>query len=277
MAAKVISIINKKGGVAKTTSTGAIACILGTLGLKVLIIDADPQINITALFGAEDNKGLTICDLIQARGPEVNYDFVRQAIVTTQYENIDIIPGDDDLDILSERIIIDTSRIPQMILSKLLTLVKEDYDFILIDNSPYFNVITRNSLCASKYALIPLVNDRFSYDGLAKLLRNTYEVKGELNPDLDILGVFFTKAEPRTRVFKQLYAALKSELPDILLDSYIRKNTALHESNSAYIPFPYYKPTSPAVTDYMNLILELNILDDDKQAELEKNIAERHE
>ena len=274
MDCKVISIMNKKGGVGKTTSTGTIACILGKLGLRVLVIDADPQCDTSSLFRAEESKKSTICDLLNLKGEDVTYENIKKAIITTEYKNIDIIPSGSDLDILSDKITIDTSRVPQMILSKVVDLISIDYDFILIDNSPFFNIISRNALCASQYVLVPVVTDGFSYDGLALLLKKIYEMR-ELNPEIDILGIFFTKVESNTRVFKLISSSLKEELSEKIMNTNIRKDINTTNSNTEYIPLPYYNLASPAVTDYMELIIELNILSSQKQKELKYAVRER--
>lgn len=268
----IISILNKKGGSAKTTSAATIGCILGALNKKVLIVDIDPQCNITSLFNGnrENNNSITINELFVERSSKIDYEMVKSCIISTQYKNVDIIPGYEDLDMTVDRIAVDMSRIPQLILKKSFDYISSDYDYILIDNTPYFNLLTRNALCASDHVIIPVDCDGFSYEGLNKLIDKVLDTKEELNPKLNILGVFLTKVNKRTNLFKQLNEGYQEQLGEKFLSSYIRADNKVKESNTIYKPLPYYVKNSNALKDYIKLILELKILDNTSEIELKK-------
>ena len=277
----IISIINKKGGVGKTSTIGSIASICAHYGLKILVVDLDPQCNTTQLFFNENEEKsyFTISDLLLNQNAD--YTFVNRTIKRSSYENIDIIPGDEELDEIGDKILLENAHInengkieltneAQLLLTR--TFIEKDYNLILIDNTPYFNLISKNALSASNGVLIPVENDGYSYYGLTKLLSKIYEIKGELNNSLDLLGVFFTKVNNRTTLFKQLSELFKTELGDKLLNSYIRQDNQVKESNTALVPLFEFARKSNATLDYMQLVSELKILDEKNQKKLDKDI-----
>lgn len=258
----IISVLNKKGGSAKTTTAVTLATILGELDKKVLLVDIDPQCNATSLMNIQKPQ-YTINNLFVERSSKIDYEYVKKCIYETEYKNVSLIPGDEDLDITIDQISVDMTRIPQLILKKSFDYIESDYDFIIVDNTPYFNLLTRNALCSSEQVIIPVDCDGFSYDGLSKLIEKVINTKEELNPNLDILGIFLTKVNKRTNLFKSLNAGYYEQVGDKFMQTYIRQDNKVRESNTLYKPLPYYDKKSKALEDYMKLLLELNILDTD--------------
>lgn len=288
MSTQIISFINKKGGVGKTSSTGAVASICAQIGLKVLCVDLDPQCNITQLLTQQSENDYTIADLIVAEEKSLTEDIVRAYIKSTNYENIDIIAGNEDLDIYGDQMLLQYAEYDrhgtillqekaQTRLTKIFDLVQSSYDLILIDNTPYFNLITRNALSASTGVLIPVETDGYSYNGLTKLLKKIIEVKSEVNRSLDIIGIFVTRANNRTSVFKDLYDLFKEELGDKLLNTYIRQDNKVKESNTNFMPLYNYAPKSAACSDYAKLILEINILTKEQEKKLKDLYRDKKE
>lgn len=276
MNTKVISIVNQKGGVGKTTSTCAIGSILGAIGYKVLIIDTDPQRNSTKMLGYENDTRASFFDAINTDTLDVTS--IRETILETNYSNIYLMPGTKDVNVLIDKIKSDNSKIPQLRMKKAINLIKDDYDFILIDNSPVFNIITVNALCASDYVLIPLQADRLSYEGLVEQLQSINEVKSEINYNLEILGIFVTSAKQRTNIFKEVYSKLSDELGGKFLSTCIKLDNAIVESTTALVPLPYLRPNADSVYDYMRLLLEIGIIEDkDKAQILIDQISEKEE
>lgn len=269
--ATIICALNKKGGAGKTSSIGTMASIIGKLGKKVLLVDMDPQCNLTSLFNIQDTT-YTIDSLFRLMNSELSYEKVVQSIQVTEYDNVDIIAGYEDFDETIDLISVNMKRIPQMILKNILDYVKDEYDYILIDNTPYFNLMIRNSLCAADIVIIPVCCDKFSYDGLSKLLQKIYEIKTELNPKLEVGGVFLTKVDRRTNLSKMLYESYNEELGKKFMKTLIRQDNSINESNTVYKPLAYYKKKSTALFDYMKLILELDILDEETKGSLEKRL-----
>ncbi len=284
MCAKIISLINKKGGVAKTSSTGALASICAAVGLKVLCVDLDPQCNITELLTQESNHEFNVGTLMMM-DEQLLEDKAYQYVQKTKYENIDIIAGNEDLDIIGEKMILKYAAVnsigqldmpinAQTKLTTIFNVLQNDYDLILIDNTPYFNIITKNGLSASNGVLIPIETDGYSYRGLTKLLKKIIEVKSQVNEKLDIIGIFITRANPRTTVFKNLFEAFKDELGDKLLNTYIRQDNKVKESNTTFIPLYNYAPKAMATRDYANLVLEIGLLDKEAENQLREIIGE---
>lgn len=258
---KVISVINIKGGVGKTTTVCAFAELLAMHGQKILVADLDPQSNSSQILNCY-NKERTIVDIFSLKSSEMLKENIQSCIYTIEYAGIDIIPSIEELTFMSDIIQNDTSRIQQRILHKALSLIKEDYDYIILDNSPYFNIITMNALCASDYALTPVENDGYGYKGLTTLLGKIYSVREELNENLEFLGVFLTKVNKQTNLFKQMYSLYAEELGDKFIPAYIRQDNKVKESCTLFKPIVHYAPECNAVHDYLNLLMSLHIADD---------------
>lgn len=267
-----LCVINNKGGVGKTTSVCSFAEVLASLNKKVLVVDTDPQANSSQLFGCYNTYPKTVSDLFLYKGSAVTKDNIAECIQETDYENIDIISSDVDFAFTVEKITYDTTRIQQKILEKALSQIKDGYDYIIIDSSPYFNIITQNALCASNYVLTPVENDGFGYAGLTKLLGKIYEVKDELNPDLNFLGVYMTKVNQNTILFKELYEAYIKELGDKFFRTYIHQDNKAKESITEFIPLLHYSPKCKAAVDYRKLILEMDILSEMDSLKLHDDI-----
>lgn len=258
---RTISVINIKGGVGKTTTVCAFAEILAMHGKKVLIADLDPQCNSSQIFNCY-NKSKTIVDIFSLKSGEMLAENIRTCIYPTEYTNIDIIPSCEELTFMSDIIQNDTSRIQQRILHKALNLIKRDYDYVILDNSPYFNIITMNALCASDHVLTPVENDGYGYKGLTTLLGKIFSVREELNENLNFLGVFLTKVNKQTNLFKQMHDLYAKELGDKFIPLYIRQDNKVKESCTLFSPIVHYAPDCNAVQDYRNLLAALHIADD---------------
>lgn len=270
--ATILSSINIKGGVGKTTTTCCLAEILAELNLKVLLIDDDPQANTSQLFNRYQTHDKTINNIYLYKGQEINYENISACIQKTDIENIDIIASTEELTFTCNNVAYDTSRAQQYILKKAIGYIKDDYDMILIDNTPFFNILSINTLCASDYVITPVQSNGFSYAGLTMLLEQILNTKDEFNPDLQFLGVFFTNVNPRKVVFKDLYEAYQNEIGDKFISQYIRQDKNVDESSTAFVPLLKYNKNSNAVKDYRKLLYSLNILDKDKQQYLDEII-----
>lgn len=287
MNTKIISVVNKKGGVGKSTSVSGIASICAHYGQKVLAIDLDPQTNTTSLFYPDyTNKNIT--GLLNIPEEKMSYHVVKSFIKKTNYENIDIIPGDEDLDEEGDKLLLknayvdDNDRIilnkkAQLLLTKAFELIQDEYNIILIDNTPYFNLISKNALSASNCVLIPVQNEGFSYDGLARLLQKIHEVKTDLNNRLEIIGVFFANVNKQTNLYRQLRKQFGLEVGGKLLKTYIRSDNKAKESITAFEPLYNFAPTSNVTRDYMMLVHELHLLDAVNHRKLEDDILYRNE
>lgn len=274
MCAKTICFMNNKGGVGKSTSSGAFAGIFAELGKKVLFVDCDPQGNISHLFQMYRTTQKSIIDVFMMKSKEVSSDSIQNCIYQTKLENIDIITSNEDFAFTCDDITKDDTRIRQFILKKALAAVKNQYDYILIDSSPFFNIISVNALSASDYVITPVEADGFSYVGLIQLLKKVYSIKDELNDNLKVLGVFLNKLKVTTNVSRDLYINYKNEIKNEFIPVYIRQDNQVSESNTAFIPLIKYNPKCNAIKDFKKLIADLHILDENSQKKLATEVNE---
>ena len=248
---KVVSIFNIKGGVAKTISSINFAACLADKGKKVLLVDLDSQADTTKIFKAYDIDAKSVEDILL----EKNMD-PREAIKSTEYENLDIIASNIKLAFAEKKILLDTTRNQQNRLKKALDKLRDEYDYCIMDCPPNLNMITINALVASDEVLVPIKIDKFALDGLEYLLESIQEIKDEFNPGLDFGGCFITM-DKATSVNKLVKDQLKSILEDKLFDTTIRDNVKVIESTLEEKPVIYYANKSNASKDYRNLVEEV--------------------
>jgi len=199
--AEVITIANRKGGVGKTTTTLNLAYSLKELGKKVLVIDLDPQANLTRCFDVENTENIkTIGHLLITEMEEEESYLVED--YTKSYDEIDIIPSSVYLSAVETQMRIETGS--EQILSEIVNQAKEHYDYILIDTSPSLNILTINALCASDSVLIVADTQLFAIVGIGELLKTIQKIKKRVNPKLKVQGILLTMCENRTNLSKTL-------------------------------------------------------------------------
>lgn len=197
----VITIANRKGGVGKTTTTLNLAYSLKELGKKVLVIDLDPQANLTRCFDVENTENIkTIGHLLITEMEEEESYLVED--YTKSYDEIDIIPSSVYLSAVETQMRIETGS--ERILSEIVNRAKEHYDYILIDTSPSLNILTINALCASDSVLIVADTQLFAIVGIGELLKTIQKIKKRVNPKLKVQGILLTMCENRTNLSKTL-------------------------------------------------------------------------
>ena len=198
--ADVITIANRKGGVGKTTTTLNLAYSLKELGKKVLVIDLDPQANLTRCFDVENTENIkTIGHLLITEIEEESYlveDY------TKSYDEIDIIPSSIYLSAVETQMRVETGS--ERILFEIVNQIKEYYDYVLIDTSPSLNILTINALCASDSVLITADTQLFAIVGISELLKTIQKIKKRVNASLTIKGILLTMCDNRTNLSKLL-------------------------------------------------------------------------
>lgn len=198
--AEIITIANRKGGVGKTTTTLNLAYSLKELGKKVLVIDLDPQANLTGCFGLENADNIkTIGHLLMAELDEERY-LLKEYI--TAYDDIDIIPSSIYLSVAEAQMRMETGS--ERILSDITETLQEQYDYILIDTSPSLNILTINALCAADSVLITADTQLFAIVGISELLKTIQKIKKRVNPKLSVKGILLTMCDSRTNLSKLL-------------------------------------------------------------------------
>ena len=198
--AEIITIANRKGGVGKTTTALNLAYSLKELGKKVLVIDLDPQANLTRCFDVENPENIkTIGHLLMAELEEESYS-VEDYVIS--YDEIDIIPSSIYLSVTETQMRSETGS--ERILSEIIEPVREHYDYILIDTSPALNILTINALCASDSVLVTADTQMFAVVGINELLKTVQKIKKRVNSGLKVKGILLTMCDNRTNLYKTL-------------------------------------------------------------------------
>ena len=247
--ARVVTVINQKGGVGKTTTVINIAAQIALRGFRVLVIDSDSQGNCATGLGVDKSKVKnTTRDLILR--PETAVDS-RHA---TAVENLHIIVGDRSLIGLEQEMMRQLGREKRM--KEALQPLLAHYDLVLIDTPPSLGLVTINALVASDGVLVPVQTEYFALEGLALLSGTIREVRSLLNEKLGVDGVLLTM-HSQTLLNKQVAGEVLENFPDLVVKPAIRRNVRLAEAPSHGIPIHLHDPSSPGGKDYQDIATEL--------------------
>ena len=259
--AEVISLINEKGGVGKSTSAITIAQILAISEYNVLLIDLDPQMNTTKMFGkAEANPDVNYEHLFCIK--QKNKVAVMNFITDTDYDNISILAASRELNSLIYKIYDKMKETNvELYLRYNLNLIKDEFDYIIIDNSPFKSYLTSCAMCASDKIITPICVDNFSYDGLMSLLDTIEELNDKYALSIEFAGIFMTRVAGRTTLFRQMYESYENMFGDRFLPISIRNCIAVNESNTTFEPLLTYDKKCPASLDYVELVNYLGLMD----------------
>jgi chromosome partitioning protein len=243
---KIISVVNQKGGVGKTTSSINIAASLAAhYGKKVLLIDLDAQGNASTSLETKETKH-TLYDVL------VDNVDINSAISETNVNNLDVLKSDINLSGIDVELSQAIAR--EMKLKNALEGLS--YDYCLIDCPPSLGVLTVNALTASNEILVPLQPEVYSIDGLKNLLHTVSLIRKHLNPKLTVRGLFFTMFDKRSNLHKEIQSSFKEQFEDFLLDTYIPRNIKLAEAISAKKPIYDYEKRSSGAQGYLDLVKE---------------------
>ena len=247
---KIISIINQKGGVGKTTTAMNLAGSLGVLEKKILIVDTDPQANATSGLGhnpKEIKSGIYECLF--------NNEIANKVIVNTNSPNLDLLPANIDL-VGAELELVNLNEREYRI-RQLLNPVKANYDYIIIDCAPSLGLLTLNALSASDSVIVPIQCEYFALEGLGKLLNTIKIVQQRLNINLQIEGLLLTMYDTRLRLSNQVVEEVKTHFQDMVFKTIIHRNVRLGESPSFGKTIITHDATSKGAINYLNLASEL--------------------
>jgi len=242
---KIISLLNHKGGVGKTTSAINIGAGLVELGKKVLLIDLDPQANLTLSLGIPRQK-YTIYESLRGESELVPY---------TYKEGMDVIISTLDLSGAEMELINEAGR--EFILRELFDAVVDDYDFIIIDCPPSLGLLTLNALTSSHYVYIPLQTEFLAMQGLAKIKQVIDKVRFRLNKKLEIGGVIATMYDNRKILNRDVVDTIRKFFGEKVFDTLIRDNVALAEAPAQRKDIFSYSKNSPGAKDYLALCKEI--------------------
>ena len=246
----VISVVNQKGGVGKTTTAVNLAAYLGKRSQKTLLIDADPQGNATSGLGfAKKDQEQTTYDVM------INGLPLTEAIQNTQYRNLYLCPANIELTGAEIELISVPER--EKVLAKAMSSIRTQFDYILIDCPPSLGLMTVNALTASNSILIPIQAEYYALEGLEQLIGTYSLVKNSSNPDLEVLGIVITMFDTRTQLAHQVEAEVREHFPDQVFKTVIPRNVRLSEAPSYGKPILAYDKWSRGAKAYDSLAKEI--------------------
>ncbi len=247
---RIISIVNQKGGVGKTTTAINLLDYLSQRNKKVLLVDLDPQANATSGLGLGPEKvSLSVYEILTGQAHP------RQAIIEIKNQTFHLIPSSVDLAGGVIELVNQENR--EFRLLNVLEKIKEEYEYIVIDCPPSLNLLTVNGLVASKEVLIPVQAEYYALEGLGQLLNTINLIKLDLNPDLKILGAVVTMYEQRRRLAQEVWLELYRHFPGRIFRSVIPRSVALAEAPSFGKSIFDYAPRSKGAKAYSRLAKEI--------------------
>ena len=253
---KVISLVNQKGGVGKTTTSINLSASLSLEGKKVLLVDLDPQGNATT--GVGFNKGDIDRSIYEVFNGVVD---VRDIVLHTRFRDLDLLPSSLQLagiDIeLIEKGREDPSFQKSYQFKKAIDLVRDNYDFIIVDCPPSLGLITTNALAASDSVIIPVQCEFFALEGITQLLNAIMLTKKKLNPNLKLEGVLLTMFDSRANLSIEVIEEIRSYFKDKVYTTLIPRLIRLAEAPSHGKPIIAYDPKSKGSLAYLNLAKEV--------------------
>ena len=254
---KAIAIFNQKGGVGKTTTNINLAACLALKGKMILVLDLDPQGNTTSGLGIA-KKGLE--DTIYNILVDSEYD-IRDAIMKTDTENLDLIPASVDLAGAEVELVQVERR--ETALKAGLDKVKDEYDYIFIDCPPSLGLLTINSLAAVDSVLIPIQCEFYALEGVSQLVSTIELVKKSLNPELEVQGVILSMFDGRTNLSAQVVQEVKKYFGGKVYSTVIPRNVRLAEAPSYGLPITEYDPKSKGAEAYIDFAEEFLELEEE--------------
>jgi len=251
---RILSVANQKGGVGKTTTAINLATGLALADQRVLVVDMDPQGNLTSGVGLKGQAapGGTVYQALTV--PEPAGD-TGDYILPTRVRNLSLIPADRNLTGAEVELVMLPER--ERRLRAQLNRIRHRFDFILIDTPPSLGLLTLNALVAADAVLIPLNCEYFALEGLADLVATLRRVRAALNPSLDIAGVLLTMYDERTNLGQQVSRDIREFFKDRVFDTVIPRNIRLGEAPSHGLPAILYDAKSRGSEAYLALATEL--------------------
>ena len=248
---RIIAVANQKGGVGKTTSTINLGAALAECGRKVLLVDFDPQGALSAGFGANPHElDLTVYNVMMDRKVDI-----KDVILPTGVENIDLLPANIDLSAAEVQLVNEVAR--EQVLASALRKVRDEYDVILIDCQPSLGLLTVNALTASEGVIIPLICEFFALRAVALLVDSIEKVQDRLNPDLEISGVLATMFDARTIHSKEVLARIVDAFGDKVFDTVIKRTVKFPDASVSAEPILSYASSHPGAEAYRQVAREL--------------------
>jgi len=260
--ARIIAIANQKGGVGKTTTAINLSACLAEKNKKILTIDIDPQGNTSSGLGIDKNSlKKTVYQMM------IGDCSLEECIYKTKIENLDILPSNVNLAGAEIELIGVENR--EYILKKNVEIIRDNYDFIIIDCPPSLNTLTVNAMTTADTVLVPIQCEFYALEGLTQLIHTINLVKQRLNPNLELEGVVFTMFDARTNLSLQVVENVKENLKQNIYKTIIPRNVRLAEAPSHGLPINIYDPKSAGADGYRQLACE--VIENDGLEAIAKN------
>lgn len=254
--ARIIAVVNHKGGVGKTTTAINLGAWLALQGNSVLVVDLDPQANATTGLGVDPRRvSSNVYQILVAGTP------IEDAIEPTAVRNLFCVPS--TIDLAGAEIELVTAFSRELRLRKALESLEDEFDFVLIDCPPSLGLLTVNSLAAANEVIVPIQCEYYALEGLGQLLKNINLIQTNLNPDLRLCGIVLTMYDGRTRLSEQVANEVRSHFPGKVFQTVIPRSVRLSEAPSFGQPVALYDRRSRGSVAYENLAGEVAEADAD--------------
>jgi chromosome partitioning protein len=251
MSARIIAVANQKGGVAKTTTTINLGASLALANHRVLLVDLDPQANLTSGVGQKNQRGSAGTAYEALTTDDIS---AREFVTQTGVDHLALIPADRDLTGAEIELVGLGNR--ERRLARLLSTLRSDYDYIFIDSPPSLGLLTLNALVAADSVLSPLNCEYFALEGIAELTATIERVREALNPDLALEGVLLTMYDDRTNLGQQVSTNIREFFGGSVYETVIPRNIRLGEAPSHGVPVILYDARSKGAEAYIALAHE---------------------
>jgi chromosome partitioning protein len=258
---RIFTVANQKGGVGKTTSTVNIAAALAMGGLRVLVIDLDPQGNASTALGVEHRESAGVYEVLMGTAPIAT---VIQKVAG--FPELDCIPSNTSLANAEINLVSMVAR--ELQLKEAIDEISVNYDYIFIDCPPSLGLLTINAFAASRELMIPIQTEYYALEGLSQLLETYTLVKKRLNPALNLSTIILTMFDSRTRLSNDVAANVRAHFPNELIDIPIPRAVRVSEAPSYNQTVMTYDPLSPGAIAYMQVAREIAVRGKVKEPDL---------